>query len=553
MRISLHISIALLLLLAGINDGQGQDYYDLVRWVRIAEKVDLPEQAAICLQDVHRRLSPTAMSSSWLGRLYVRAGRTTEAIEAFDARIDSLAPSDLLRLVILHAEDKRGLEKANGVYARLAQRFGSSSYSYAARAILLYANRATTEARTCIDSGLSLLPGNSVLTLAKYRFSLLDRDTVNLRFHVPGPDVMAAADVGTIIELGHLIAERASTSLAMRFLENAERWNRDRYPAQCQLAGLYQRAGMIEEETRVLVSIATADSASCRTLIGFGEPPVDQAVSRSTMHQVLARLNEHADALLRVSRLADAKGNYLLALRPMERYVSLPIVELQLDSLVLGKERVMILKYVSGQIREAQQVARDLAKQLSRMYDKDPLLYELLVHRAICYFVVDDIVGAESDLRTHSRRANDPKRRDGADLLRTFAARDINKPDVLSAINKFYGDLATPPTPTPVTVVAPTLLVRMALESFGESGKVNPESDKSFVHVRSLIPMLRFDSNRVIHKVDQTGTGDWELWLPAGTHILKLDAPGFQRLELPPMNFARKRSYEISIRKAAEE
>jgi hypothetical protein len=93
----------------------------------------------------------------------------------------------------------------------------------------------------------------------------------------------------------------------------------------------------------------------------------------------------------------------------------------------------------------------------------------------------------------------------------------------------------------------------MALETFGETTKVNPEPDKAYVLVRSLVPMLRFDSNRAIFKVNPLSSGDWELWLPPGTHILKIDAQGYQRLELPPINFARRRSYEISVKKATEE
>ena len=80
-----------------------------------------------------------------------------------------------------------------------------------------------------------------------------------------------------------------------------------------------------------------------------------------------------------------------------------------------------------------------------------------------------------------------------------------------------------------------------------ESDKINPEPDKAYVHVRSEVPNLRFDSNRRIEKVDAISSGNWALWLPYGTHKLKITADGFQLLELPAMTFGQKKSYELVI------
>ena len=88
---------------------------------------------------------------------------------------------------------------------------------------------------------------------------------------------------------------------------------------------------------------------------------------------------------------------------------------------------------------------------------------------------------------------------------------------------------------------------RMKVESFGESRKINTEPDKSLVLVRSQVQNLRFDSNRKIDRVNQVSSSDWEVWLPAGTHILKIDADGFERLELPVQNYGRKKAYELKI------
>ncbi|MBI3193579.1 MAG: PEGA domain-containing protein [Ignavibacteriae bacterium] len=88
---------------------------------------------------------------------------------------------------------------------------------------------------------------------------------------------------------------------------------------------------------------------------------------------------------------------------------------------------------------------------------------------------------------------------------------------------------------------------QMKVDSLYETMKINPEADKVYVRVNSQIPKLRFDSNRRIDKINPISSGTWELWLPAGTHILKIDAEGFQRLEVGPESFSAKRSYELAI------
>jgi hypothetical protein len=88
---------------------------------------------------------------------------------------------------------------------------------------------------------------------------------------------------------------------------------------------------------------------------------------------------------------------------------------------------------------------------------------------------------------------------------------------------------------------------QMKVDSFEESSKINPEQDKSLVIVHSQVQNLRFDSNRKIDRVNQVSSGDWEVWIPAGTHVLKIDADGFERLELPAQNYGKKKAYELKI------
>jgi hypothetical protein len=100
----------------------------------------------------------------------------------------------------------------------------------------------------------------------------------------------------------------------------------------------------------------------------------------------------------------------------------------------------------------------------------------------------------------------------------------------------------------PSAVTAQNLNRKIEVERLEESQKINPEADRAYVHVRSEVPNLRFDSNRRIDRQVQTSSGDWDLWLPAGTHLLKIDAEGYQRLELSATTFQGKRSYELVIR-----
>lgn len=80
------------------------------------------------------------------------------------------------------------------------------------------------------------------------------------------------------------------------------------------------------------------------------------------------------------------------------------------------------------------------------------------------------------------------------------------------------------------------------------SEKINREPDKALLIVTSQIPKLKFDSNRIIDKVTQDSSGRAEVWLPSGTHILKISAVGYERLDLSPMSFEKRKVYEIRIR-----
>jgi hypothetical protein len=93
----------------------------------------------------------------------------------------------------------------------------------------------------------------------------------------------------------------------------------------------------------------------------------------------------------------------------------------------------------------------------------------------------------------------------------------------------------------------PALNGLMKVDSLWESTRVITEEDKALILVHSEVRDLRFESNRLISKVNPRSSGYYEMWIPFGTHILKFDAAGFQRLELPAHNYSKKRVYELKI------
>ncbi len=115
----------------------------------------------------------------------------------------------------------------------------------------------------------------------------------------------------------------------------------------------------------------------------------------------------------------------------------------------------------------------------------------------------------------------------------------MKKISLLIILILFVGDLV---------LYAQQLNKRMKVETLQESSKINPESDKAYLLIHSEVPNLRFDSNRRIDKVNQINSGEWEVWLPAGTHILKIYTDGYMGLELPATNFGRKKSYDMVIK-----
>ncbi len=91
------------------------------------------------------------------------------------------------------------------------------------------------------------------------------------------------------------------------------------------------------------------------------------------------------------------------------------------------------------------------------------------------------------------------------------------------------------------------LVKQMKMDSLAISARINLRSDQAVVQVRSAIPNLRFSSNNVVGEVREVSPGIWDVFLQGGTHILKIDATGYQQLKLEPYAFERKRSYDLVI------
>ncbi len=91
------------------------------------------------------------------------------------------------------------------------------------------------------------------------------------------------------------------------------------------------------------------------------------------------------------------------------------------------------------------------------------------------------------------------------------------------------------------------LVKQMKLESLSISTRISLRSDQAVVQVRSAIPNLRFSSNNLVAEVKEVSPGIWDVFLQGGTHILKIDATGYQQLKLEPYPFERKRSYDLVV------
>jgi len=53
------------------------------------------------------------------------------------------------------------------------------------------------------------------------------------------------------------------------------------------------------------------------------------------------------------------------------------------------------------------------------------------------------------------------------------------------------------------------------------------DPDQALLIVQTHIPNLRFQSNNVIHKIEQPRSGTWQIRLAPGTHRMSFQADGF--------------------------
>jgi tetratricopeptide (TPR) repeat protein len=254
------------------------------------------------------------------------------------------------------------------------------------------------------------------------------------------------------------------------------------------------------------------------------------------------------DLFLAVSNKYQKEGKYQTAIAILS---SIPTI-LSNDPRIkfaLAKQYKLI-----GDVDNARKYAESSLGEYINQQKTNQMDTNIYLNACLCYLVMEDLTKAEGEFQKHLNRSDKTGKEEAVRKLREFASENINKPDAEYLLKKYYEqttEIAVHSQSMPIE--KPKLIGQMSLESFSESNKINPEPDKSYILVHSQIPNLRFDSNRKIVKVNQITSGDWELWLPVGTHILKFDADGFQRLELPPMNFGKKRSYEIRIRFAPPE
>jgi len=99
-----------------------------------------------------------------------------------------------------------------------------------------------------------------------------------------------------------------------------------------------------------------------------------------------------------------------------------------------------------------------------------------------------------------------------------------------------------------VEVKAQGLNGEMSASAPNESSKINLETDKSLLIIHSQVQNLQFESNRKIVNVKRVSSGEWEVWLPAGTHIIEILCKDYQSIKLEKFNYEKKKTYELSVK-----
>jgi len=497
--------------------------------------------------------------------IYLRLGQSFEALHHYEAAVivytsleDRTTPTIYLEIISLLSEKLQRVVEARGVWNKLRQKYPNTPEYYIGIYKILTVEGDNRSAIDSVKRGMLLFPHDLFTIKKEYCLYFLRMKTYD-----------SIAELFTTDQ--NLICE---SSYFLFFIDIIDSLivNKQEYLARNILKQQRDLKCLDEYERFKLLKCYLAMSDT-NTALEIGNKLLAINPSDPNYYYEIAQLEENKGSITRAldiyKQLYDKIGSninrekylavFLAVANKYQRegkYQKAITVLHEAPSMLRNNPRIELILakqyYLHGDLDYARRYAEYSLDEFLRQQKLNPLDTNIYIHAGICYLIMEDLTKAEGEFQKHLNRADKAGKDEAVRKLRELAFENINKPDAEYLLQKYYGQTPERDVHSQgAQIEKPQLITMMALDSFGTSTKINPESDKAYVLVHSQIPFLRFDSNRKIHQVNQLSSGDWELWLPAGTHILKISADGFQRLELPPINFGKKRSYEMSIKVAS--
>ncbi|MGD1046295.1 MAG: tetratricopeptide repeat protein [Bacteroidota bacterium] len=497
--------------------------------------------------------------------VYLKLGRSYEALHQYEAAIvvytsmeDRATPPIYLELITELTEKLNRVDEARKVWNKLHQKYPNSPENYIGIYKILLVEGDKNSAIDSLKRGMSLFPHDHFFfykELCSYFLSMKAYDSIDELYNKTeqkikcessyfsfNTDIIDSLFVQKKEDLANILLKRQGE---LNCLDEFKRYKL----FKCFLALGDTNAAF--GEGRRLLELKPSDPIYYYSVAELEEKSGNLTQALDIYKQLYDNIGSSIDTkkfldlFLAVARKYQKEGKYQKAILvlsdvPYKYYYDPRIL------FTLAKQY-----YLQNNYDKTKWCAEYSLGQYVRQQEANPMDTNTYVNAGLCYLLMEDLTKAEGEFQKHLNRADKAGKEEAIRRLRELASENINKPDAEYLLKKYYGqttEIAVHSQSAPTE--KPQLVGLMALDSFGTSAKINPESDKAYVLVHSQIPFLRFDSNRKIDQVNQLSSGDWEVWLPAGTHILKISADGFQRLELPPMNFGKKRSYEMTIKVA---
>jgi tetratricopeptide (TPR) repeat protein len=497
--------------------------------------------------------------------VYLKLGHSYESLHQYEAAIilyksmeDRATLQIYLELITLLTEKLNRVDEARSVWNKLNQKYPNYPESYIAIYKILLAVGDNRGAIDSLKRGMSLFPNNVFLfykELYSYFLRMKAYDSINDLYNKTDQKIRCELSYFSFITdiVDSLLVQKKEDLARILIKHQIELNCLDEYKFyqlfKCYLAMGDTNAAL--ESGNKLLALNPSSENYYYEIALLEEKNGSITQSLDVYKQLYDNIGSHINTnkflelFLAVANKYQKEGKYQKAIAVLSDVPYKLSYDPRID-FAIAKQY-----YLHGDYDNTRRYAEYSLEKYVRQQKTSLMDTNIYMNTGLCYLLMEDLSKAEGEFQKHLNRVEKNGKEEAIRRLRELASENINRPDVEYLLKKYYEqttEISVHSQGAPIE--KPQLIGQMALDSFGTSTKINPESDKAYVLVHSQIPSLRFDSNRNIHQVNQLSSGDWELWLPAGTHILKISADGFQRLELPPMNFGKKRSYEMTIKVA---